>query len=252
MKGQHWYQIKKAAEMAGVSVRTLHHYDDIGLLTPKKRSAAGYRLYGKDDLLRLQQILIGRELGLPLEVIRRSLDDPAFDYLRALRGQKVKLQARARQTDAMLRAIDASIGLLENDGAGGSMAISTIFEGFDPVDYEREVKTRWGGTDAFKDSMSRTKRYSKEDWSGIRAEHSAIYDDLASLMKAGKNPGEAHEIVERHRAFIDRWYYPCSPAMHVTLADLYDSDARFAQNIDKHGDGLAAFLSAAIRAVGPI
>ena len=91
------YQVKEAAELSGVSVRTLHHYDEIGLLVPARRSAAGYRLYDDDDLLRLQQILIGRELGLPLEAIRRSLDDPSFDRRGALLLKSSSFEsARAR------------------------------------------------------------------------------------------------------------------------------------------------------------
>jgi DNA-binding transcriptional MerR regulator len=251
MKERRWYQIKEAANMAGVSVRTLHHYDHIGLLTPTERSAAGYRLYSNADLLRLQQILIGRELGLPLEVIRQSLDDPTFDHRQALKCQKVQLQARARQTDAMLRAIDAAIVILDNEISGESMPIATIFDGFDPSAYEDEVGKSWGHTEAFQMSANRTKHYSREDWNRIHAEQSAIYDDAASAMTAGKTPEDSlvFEIVERHRAFIDRWFYPCTAAMHAALADLYDSDARFAQNIDKHRRGLTAFLSAAIKTV---
>jgi MerR family transcriptional regulator, thiopeptide resistance regulator len=107
MKQRSTWQIKEAARIAGVSVRALHHYDEIGLLVPKRRSAAGYRLYDRDDLLRLQQILIGRELGLTLREIGRSLDDPGFDLRQALRSQRQQLQGRAERTAAMLRALDA-------------------------------------------------------------------------------------------------------------------------------------------------
>src|SRR5262245_65568763 len=103
------YQVRDVARIARVSVRTLHHYDAIGLLVPTGRSTAGYRLYTDADLLRLQQILIGRELGLPLEEIRRSLDDPRFDRKAALLEQRQRLCERARQADAMIRAIDAAL-----------------------------------------------------------------------------------------------------------------------------------------------
>src|SRR5215469_1148946 len=133
-------QIKEAARIAGVSVRTLHHYDEIGLLVPKLRSASGYRLYGREDLLRLQQILIGRELGLTLQEIGRSLDDPGFDLRQALRSQRQQLQGRADRTAAMLRAVDAALAILdaesadaeraEADGAGvESMEMKTLFDG---------------------------------------------------------------------------------------------------------------------------
>jgi MerR family transcriptional regulator, thiopeptide resistance regulator len=247
------YQVKEAAELAGVSVRTLHHYDAIGLLVPSGRSEAGYRLYDDDDLLRLQQILIGRELGLPLEEIRRSLDDPSFDRRKALIGQKEQLRKRARETEAMIRAIDAALAVVdrrEPQGQGKSMDLKAIFDGFDPGEYEQEAEQRWGDTDAYKESMKRTKRYTEDDWKRLAAEQSAVYAAAAALMKAGKpaSSQEAIEIAERHRLLIDRWFYPCSLAMHVGLASLYENDARFAANIDKYGEGLTPFLVEAIRA----
>jgi DNA-binding transcriptional MerR regulator len=135
------YLVSEVAEIAGVSVRTLHHYDDVGLLVPRGRTEAGYRLYDDDDLLRLQQILLGRELGLSLEEIRHSLDDPSFDRRRALLAQRVELQARARETDAMLRAIDAALEHLDREGAalpeGNIMDFRKIFDGFEPAKIAR-------------------------------------------------------------------------------------------------------------------
>src|SRR6187431_679167 len=113
MKPRRTHQVTEVARMTGVSVRALHHYDEIGLLVPKGRTGAGYRLYDDDDLLRLQQILIGREQGLALEEIRRSIDDPHFDRKKALLAQKQQLQTRAEQAAEMIRAIDAALGILE-------------------------------------------------------------------------------------------------------------------------------------------
>ncbi len=248
------YRVKEVAQIAGVSVRALHHYDEIGLLVPKQRSAAGYRLYQDDDLLRLQQILIGRELGLPLEQIRRSLDDPGFDRKAALIAQKKQLEQRAEQTAAMIRAIDAALALLEPTQTGASMTdksinMDQIFDGFDPTKYEAEAKQRWGKTDAYKESMKRTQRYTADDWERLKAEQVAIYTELRAAQQAGKQPSDeaVMEIAERHRSLIDRWFYPCSASMHTGLADLYENDARFAENIDKFGEGLTPFLAQAIR-----
>ena len=105
MQSRRHYQVKEVAEQSGVSIRALHHYDAIDLLVPSLRTAAGYRLYTEDDLLRLQQILIGRELGLSLEEIRRSLDDPSFDRRRALLEQRTALMRRAEHTSEMLSAM---------------------------------------------------------------------------------------------------------------------------------------------------
>ena len=243
MKSRRSYQVKEVAELSGLSIRALHHYDAIGLLTPSMRSAAGYRLYDDDDLLRLQQIVIGRELGLSLEDIRRSLDDPRFDRRRALLEQRAELERRARHTAAMLRSIDAALVALDETVAaeeeGTKVDMKKIFDGFDPDKYADEAKQRWGHTDAYKASMKRTKSYTEADWLKLKDEQAAIYADAFAAMRANKKPDDpaAMDVAERHRLSIDRWFYPCSPAMHKGLADLYEADQRFAENIDKHGAG---------------
>jgi DNA-binding transcriptional MerR regulator len=247
------YRVSEVAEIAGVSVRTLHHYDEIGLLVPSARSSAGYRLYDESDLLRLQQILIGRELGLSLEDVRRSLDDPSHDRRAMLVAQRAELEERGQKTARMIAAVDAALALL--DGEDGerkdeTMNVKSIFDGFDPSAYEAEAKQRWGHTDAYKESQARAKRYSEDDWKRHRAEQDAIYAAAAAVLAAGKLPtsDEAMDVAERHRLSIDQWFYPCSHAMHRGLADMYESDERFAANIDKVAPGLTTFLSAAIRA----
>lgn len=240
------FRIKEVAALAGVSVRALHHYDEIGLLTPRGRTASGYRLYAEADLLRLQQIVIGRELGLSLEQIRRSLDDPAFDRSAALRAQRHELEARRARAEKMLAAIDTALALIEGETTmSHETSYAKMFEGF-----EAEAKARWGHTDAYAESQRRTKRYTPEDWARMQAEQAAIYTDATALMAAGVAPtsDEARAVAERHRESIDRWFYPCSKEMHAALANLYESDDRFRANIDKHGEGLTAFLAAAIRA----
>ena len=238
------------ARLAGVSVRTLHHYDSIGLLVPGTRTAAGYRLYDDNDLLRLQQILIGRELGLSLEEIRRSLDDPRFDRKTALLKQKERLTERARETEAMIRSIDVALAALDGRGKKGDMKMEDLFDGFNPSQYDEEVRNRWGKSDAFIESEKRTKRYTPEEWGAIKAEQSAIYEAAYAALKAAQSPSEAAvmDIAERHRMSIDRWFYACSHVMHRGLASMYESDDRFRQNIDKHGEGLTSFFAEAIRA----
>jgi DNA-binding transcriptional MerR regulator len=244
------YQVKEVAALARVSVRALHHWDEIGLLAPRGRTEAGYRLYDDEDLLRLQQILVGRALGLPLEEIRRSLDDPRFDRRAALRAQRRELEARAAHTAAMLRAVDHALATLDAK-EGGTMDAGKLFEGFDHEAHEAEAERRWGDTAPFEESRRRTRRYTPEDWRRHAAEQAAVYAGAAALMAAGAAPDSAPamDIAERHRALIERWFYPCPPAMHARLADLYEADARFAANIDEAGaPGLTPFLVAAIRA----
>jgi len=257
MQSRH-YQVKEVAEQSGVSIRALHHYDAIGLLVPSLRTAAGYRLYSEGDLLRLQQILIGRELGLPLEEIRRSLDDPSFDRRRALLEQRAALARRAEQTSEMLRAIDAAIAVLDgasldgggNEREGTTMDYKKLFNGFDPSKYEDEVRQRWGHTEGYKASAKRAASYTEEDWKRCMAEQGAIYADAVAALNAGKKPDDAAvmDVAERHRLAIDRWFYPCNRKMHSGLADMYEADERFRAFFEGHAKGLAAFLSAAIRA----
>jgi DNA-binding transcriptional MerR regulator len=244
------YPIKEVASMAGVSVRTLHHYDAIGLLVPSARSGAGYRLYHEEDLLRLQQILIGRELGLSLEDIRRSLDDPSWNRRSALLAQRDELRRRADKTAEMIRAVELALEHLDHRDKERMTDMKELFKGFDPSRYEAEAERRWGQTAAYKESARRTQAYGPEDWKRFGVEQASIMNDALALLNAGVPPDSpaAMAVAERHRLSIDRWFYPCSPSMHRGLSDLYENDARFAENIDKHGAGLTPFLVAAIRA----
>ena len=249
------YKVKEVARIAGVSVRALHHYDEIGLLAPSGRTEAGYRLYGEDDLLRLQQILVGRELGMPLEAIRRSLDDPSFDRRAALERQREELAARAERTAAMLRAVDAALAALTKNG-GRTMEgmskdeIASLFDGFDPSRYDDEVEARWGATAAYEESARRTRKYTKADWERYKAESHAIMTDAARLFRSGAvaESDAAMAVAERHRLSVDRWFYPCGPEIHAGLADMYEADARFAASIDRYAPDLTAWWSSAIRA----
>jgi|SRR5688572_15609485 len=249
MPSRRTYQVKEVAELSGLSIRALHHYDSIGLLTPNARSAAGYRLYADDDLLRLQQILIGRELGLSLEDIRRSLDDPKFDRREALLAQRGALASRAERAADMIRAIDAALTAIEETDMG-KVDMKKIFDGFDPDQYEDEVKQRWGNTDAYKISARRTRSYTEADWQKLKAEQAEIYADALAALEDGVSAEDsrAMDIAERHRLSIDRWFYPCSPKMHCGLADLWETDRRYADNIDKYGTGLTEYLATAVRA----
>lgn len=249
MNGRRTYRVGELARMTGVSVRALHHYDQIGLLVPKARSRAGYRVYDQDDVLRLQQILIGREQGLALEEIRRALDDPSFDLRRALLAQRKILEEHAARAAEQVRAIDAALRAIEHAGED-EMDLKALFDGFDPAQHEAEAEARYGHTEAYREASRRTRRYTPNDWKRFQAEQASLYADAFAALSAGKPPdsAEAMDIAERHRCSIERWFYPCSPSFHARLADLYEADPRFADHIDRFGAGLTPFLSAAIRA----
>lgn len=247
------YRVKEVSALSGVSVRTLHYYEEIGLLVPTGRSSKGYRLYDAASLRRLQQILLHRELGLSLEEVRRILDDEHFDELRALAAHRERLVALGLENERKIAAIDAAMKNLKSTKERNEpmeTEMTSLFDGFDPQRYETEAASRWGDTDAFRESARRTKAYGPKEWAALRAEFDAIHRDLAELRASGAEPDspEVLAVVERHRGHIERWFYPCDRAMHLGLAALYESDPRFAANIDRFGEGLTAYLARAIRA----
>ncbi len=252
MIGERTYKVKDVARIAGISIRTLHYYHEIGLLTPSGRTGAGYRLYNDDDLLRLQQVLIGRSLGLPLEEIRRWLDDPAFDYAKSLRKQRTLLVERLTETNDMIAAIDRTLEALSDTIC--EVDFEALFDGFNPDDHEDEAHARWGQTEAYAQSAQRTKRYGESDWTAIKDELHGIFSDAAAAMRADTqaDSGCALDLAERHRLHVCRWFYDLSPRAHVGLANMWESDDRFRRNIDKHGEGLTRWLAAAVRAAAHV
>ena len=236
--------------MAHVTVRTLHHYDEIRLLTPSGRTGKGYRLYDEEDLQRLHQILVFRELGFSLEGIQQVLDAPAFERGEALRAQKELLKEGMEKTKAVIRAVDAALNALEGGKPMDSEKMFEGFEGFDNSQYEEEGRERWGKTDAYKESMRRTKQYSKEDWARIKAEGEEVEARLAELLLEGREPDdpESMDAADAHRLYMDRWFYPVSHGMHVGLGRMYISDPRFTAHYEERAEGLAAFVAAAIEA----
>ena len=240
------------ARLTGVTVRALHHYDEIGLVRPSERSPAGYRLYSDADVHRLQQVLLLRELGLPLEEIAAAIDEPAdgADRTELLRQHRSALVAKRARLDAMVAAVDATLVSLQKGTAMQPDDVKQMFEGFDPSQYEEEVKQRWGNTDAYKESARRTKSYGKAEWQQLKDESAQIYSELADLMRAGVAVTDVRvqAIVERHRLHIDRWFYPCGKDMQKGLAAMYVGDPRFAENLDKNGEGFAQYLADAIAA----
>jgi len=244
------WTVSEVAALAHVTVRTLHHYDEIGLLPPAERSEGGYRLYGGPELERLHQILLWKELGFELETIGRMLKEPALDRASALRAQRELLVREVRKAEALVRAVDRALESLEE---GETMDAEAMFEGFGDLDHletAQEAEERWGDTPAYRESMRRMKKYSKDDWERIEIEGDALEAEMAALLKAGADPAgdEAMDVAERARLHVDRWFYPCSHRMHVGLADMYESDPRFRAHYEERAEGLCDFFVAAIRA----
>jgi MerR family transcriptional regulator, thiopeptide resistance regulator len=252
------WTVGEVSELAHVSIRALHHYDEIGLLEPSGRTPAGYRLYVEADLDRLHQILLYKELGLGLDTIRRMLDEPSVDRRTELEAQRALLVERRERTEAVIRAVDR---MLDTMGKGTKMTTQEMFEGFEDLrnapddvrahhrEHAEEAHERWAKTDAYAESMRRARRYAKADWEKIKAEAAAQEEHMAWLMEVGEDPeGEkARAGAEAMRVHIDRWFYPCSHEMHAGLADMYEADARFRRHYDERAEGLARFVARAIR-----
>jgi MerR family transcriptional regulator, thiopeptide resistance regulator len=251
--------VSEVAERAHVTVRTLHHYDEIGLLVPAERSDAGYRLYSESDLERLFQVLLYRELGFPLEAIACMLDEPAVDRREALRAQRELLIEKQRKTGAVIRALDRMLESLEK---AKPMNTEELFEGMEAfadapreirehqAKHAQEVQERWGKTSAYEESMRRAKSYSKADWQTIQGEAAANESRMMELLAAGADPegDDAMDCAEAMRQHIHRWFYPCDHRMHAGLADMYEADPRFTEYYEKRAEGLAAYVATAIRA----
>lgn len=233
------YTVKAAADIAGVSVRTLHHYDEIGLLKPAAHSAARYRLYADRDLERLQQVLFFKELGFDLKEIKRILSDPHFDRSRALVEHRKLLTERQERIRRLIRSVDRTLKALQK---GDRQMTTQMFDGFDAAQYEEEARQRWGKSPEFEASVRRTKAYSKQDWAEIQREAGDIVNGLAALMDRDPADPAVQQLIARHHRQINDRFYPCSAEVYRGLADMYVADLRFAANYEKVKPGLTRFL----------
>ncbi len=241
------WTVGRLADLTGVTVRTLHHYDAIGLLRPSDRSAAGYRLYGSADLERLQQIVLYRRLELPLEEIAELLDS-GTSPVEHLRRQRDAVIARRDELDELVGAIDRALERTMNHQPATDAELREIFgDGFSD-EYQAEAQQRWGDTDAWKQSARRTASYTKADWAAIKAETDAINDDFVAAKRAGlpADGDVARDVAERARIQIDERFYDCSPEFHRCLGEMYVSDPRFTATYDDLEPGLAQYVRDAI------
>ncbi len=244
------WKIGDLAKWTGLSVRTLHHYDDIGLLSATERNESGYRIYEESDIERLQRILFYRELGFNLREIKTILDDPDVDATGHLKRQRRLLTERIERLQRMVAAIENEMEAEKMDIKLTPEERLEIFGDFVPENYEEEARERWGNTDEYKQSQRRVSSYTKEDWLKIKAEQKEVETRLASLFKSGTAPEseEAMNAAEAHRMHIARWFYECGYEIHTGLGDMYVADERFRANYDKHAPGLSEYIRDAIHA----
>lgn len=239
------YTVKTVSEIAGISIRTLHHYDDIGLLRPAQRTASGYRLYTEEDLERLQQVLFFRELGFGLHEIKDIIDSPGFDRRQALLKHRQLLLERRERLTRLVQLVDRTLDAMEG---GIKMDEKERFDGFDQAQFEEEVRRRWGETKEYEESTRRARGYTKADWAAIQEDGHQILQQIASLMDRAPLDPEVQEWIGRHHKQINDRFYTCSPEVYRGLGDLYVEDERFKAYFERIKPGMARFMRAAMHA----
>jgi len=243
------WTVGQVADLFDVTVRTLHHYDEIGLLVPSERSRAGYRLYTAEDLTRLQQVVVYRRLEMPLEEITTLLDrgEDAADHLRR---QRATVMTRLDELRELVSAIDRALERAMNDQPATTEDLKELFgDGFTD-EYEQEAQDRWGETDAWKQSRSRTKRYTKADWEQVKQEADAVNAAFVAALHSGApaTSEAAMDAAEQHRRHIHDRFYDLDHTFHRGLADMYVADPRFTKTYEDLAPGLAAYVRDAIHA----
>jgi DNA-binding transcriptional MerR regulator len=245
------HTVKQVAKLSGVSVRTLHHYDDIGLLKPASVGTNGYRYYGREELLRLQQILFHRELGLSLEEIGRVLDAKGFDRVAALKAHRQKLEAETRRYRQLMRTIDDTLAALEGDA---KMEDKAMYRGFDPekqAGYEKELVEKHGAPmqKHIDDAKAGMAGWKQADFDAMQAEADAIEAGMAKALVDGLpvDSGAVTALMRRQHAWIGRSWNKPAPAQAFTgLGEMYVNDPRFRERYDGRQAGLAEYMAAAM------
>ncbi|MEU2761928.1 MULTISPECIES: MerR family transcriptional regulator [unclassified Streptomyces] len=236
------WSIQEIARQAGTTSRTLRHYGDIGLLAPSRTGSNGYRYYDQEALVRLQRILLLRELGLSLPAIK--------DVLEGQRDTAVALRAHLRlleQEQARIGRQIASVRTtLHKTREGMELMAAEVFDGFDHTAHEQEVTERWG-RDAYEEGDRWWRSLGDGERKAFRDEHEAIARDWGRAREAGLAPDgpEAQELARRHCAWLSSAKEP-SRSYVIGLGEMYVADPRFGENYDRHGDGTAAFVRDAL------
>lgn len=239
------YTVKQLSDLAGVSIRTLHYYDEIGLLKPESVGANLYRHYGDQSLIRLQQILFYRELGLSLDEIQRIITRPDFDVLSALESHRQALQARRERLDRLIHMVDDTLLHLKGKK---EMSKHQLFAGFSEEEqeqYAKEAAERYD-PETVKASNKKWKQYTPQKQQAILADGNAIYEHLVAVMPKGPSSPEAQAGIDAWRRHLEYFWVPNDQQL-LGLVDLYNTDPRFVANFNKIDARLGAFMKAAVK-----
>ncbi len=239
------YTVKQLSDLAGVSIRTLHYYDEVGLLKPESVGANGYRYYGEASLLKLQQILFYRELGFELSQIRDILLRPDFNLGSALDSHRKSLQGRVERLNRLIATVDDTILHLKGKKDMSNRQLFAAFSEEEQEKFQKEAEHMYDPA-VVKASNKKWKAYSAEAKKRIGEEGNRIYADLVEAMPKGAASPEVQEIIERWRKHMDYFWTPSLDQL-VRLTDLYNTDARFKANFEKVHPKLAEFMGEAVR-----
>lgn len=239
------FTVKQLSKMAGVTPRALHHYDDIGLLKPSRVGDNGYRYYGEDAVLRLQQILFYRELDIPLDEIKKIMGRRDFDVMAALQSHKEALSKQAARMNRLIQTVDNTINHLKGNK---TMSDEKLFEGFSEAEQEKYAQEaeQLYDPETVRESNRKWKAYSAAKKEAILADGKAIYKDMIAVIPKGANNAEAQAIVERWRKHMDYFWTPNLEQL-LGLANGYNDDPRFKANFDKMDPRLAEFMRDAVK-----
>lgn len=239
------YTVQQLARLANTSVRTLHYYDAIGLLSPSRVSENGYRRYEEPELLKLQQILFFRELDLPLADIKRILQSPYFDLTAALIDQRRLLELKKKRLAKLITTINQTIKKLNHQSNMKDEELYDAFADEDTKAYAAEAKERWGNTDAYKQSQARVSKMTKVQMQELKEDGEKHLQALAKAMDLGVDSPEVQALIKKSHANVN-FFYDCSVEMFRNLGKMYVTDPRFTATYEKVRPGLAAFVHQAI------
>ncbi len=239
------YTVNKLAHLAGISVRTLHYYDEIGLLKPTFVGENGYRYYGDAELIRLQQILFFRELEFSLEDIKRIVSRPDFSVIQALKEQRTLFKLKQVKLEKLINSINITIKRMTNNQKINHEELYDVFKDDDVREYQDEVKEKWGNTDAYRQSMKRVSKMTKAEMEQLKVDGKKHIQAIANAMDKGIENAEVQALIKKSHEGVN-FFYDCSLEMFRNLGKMYVDDPRFAATYEKVRSGLAVFMRDAI------
>lgn len=235
------YTIHQLATLSGVSVRTLHYYDEIGLLVPVRQSDNGYRVYTEAEAVQLQQILFFRELDFSLEDIKRIINSPDYTILEALKAQKKMLLLKQARLAKLVRTVTHTITSMTKQQSIKDEELYNAFDDADVKQYQAEVKQRWGTTDAYRQSQQKVSKMTKQEMDELKRKTEQLTAAIAEAMDKGPGHVEVQALIAKHYEGIN-FFYACDLVMYKNLAAMYVNDPRFKAYYEKFRIGLAHFM----------